>query len=246
MSLSPKDITLLICGRLHMAAIENISYYLSKDLNVIYSTWKPQNDKEKEILDKLTTVLPDNNIIVSEYMDVSTFDNIHNVYYQAWTWAEAARICTTSHCIKMRTDLKFDNIDPLINTLIENPNKITCISAFFRPSYVYMYCASDFVIGCTSIDARGITKRLLTFLRYNLFTRNGHIPPERKICTATLLQKGLDMNSLIPENVRKHMMDNYVIVDVNTLKPTMHWHGVGPFTYFTHHTDISITSIADV
>jgi hypothetical protein len=79
------DITLLICGPLHSCGMENIPYYISKSLKVIYSTWRPKNQTEQILLEKLLKLLPKDNIIISDYMDVSNFDNCQNIYYQAWT-----------------------------------------------------------------------------------------------------------------------------------------------------------------
>lgn len=81
-----KDITLMICGPLRPCGIDNVPYYLSKSLTVIYSTWKPKNNIEEQLLIKIRTMLSEDKIIISDDIDVSTFDNVQNIYYQIYTW----------------------------------------------------------------------------------------------------------------------------------------------------------------
>lgn len=161
------NITLLICGPLHPCGIENISYYLSTSVKVIYSTWKPSNQSEETLLSTVRSLLPPENIVISDYMDISTMnistiDNSRNIYYQAWTWAQAVKICKTEYCVKMRSNCKYDNINPLIQAIHNHTDKVICVSAFFRPcidhSYIYIYCPSDFVISMKTKDALGVTK----------------------------------------------------------------------------------------
>ena len=226
------DITFMICGPLHACGIENIPYYLSKSINIIYSTWTANTQEEELLLDQVKNLLSEENIIISEYMDVSTFDNTQNVYYQAWSWNQAVNICKTKFCVKMRSDLKFEDIDPLIDAINEHSDKIIAISAFFRPCKVY-YCPSDFVIGTLTEDAQEITITLLESLRKQVLHT---IPAERKICFSIL-----DQRKLVPtwdeEECKKQMRKLYYIVDVNKLKPTLHWHKIGPFKCFIvgHH-----------
>ena len=61
-------------------------------------------------------------------------------------------------------------------------------------------------------------------------------PAERKICFATLSCRGIRPIEN-REIATTQMRSNYYIVDVNNLKPTLHWHNTGPHSYFHagHH-----------
>lgn len=191
------------------------------------------------LLDKVREYLPAENIVVSEYMDVSKFDNIQNVYYQVYTWSQGAHICNTKFCVK-RSNCKFDNIDPLIEAINKNPGKIISISAFFRPC-PYYYCASDFVIGTNTEEAKTVTEKLLASFREYVMPTT---PAERKICLAILAIRGL-----IPANdgpgSKEQMRNNYYIIDVNEMKPKMYWHNIGPFYSFNPGHYDCIRSIDD-
>ena len=242
--MTPEDITIMICGPLHPLGIEAIPYYLSHVPQVIYSTWKPNNEVESDLLARVRSMLPDENIIVADAVDASEFDNIQSVYYQACTWSQGANLCKTKYCIKTRTSCKYENMDPMIDAIILNPDKIVCSSIFFRPccSTYYVYCPSDHIISMKTEEARAVTKILLESLRIT----KQMVPAERKICFATFSYRGIipNMNDLVL--AREQMRATYIVVDVNTLKPMMYWHNTGPHPVFHHSHDISITDISQV
>lgn len=241
MSLTYHDITLMICGRLHQNGIENIPYYLSLGLNVIYSTWEPSNNEEIELLSKLHDLLPRDNITISHYKDVpSNYDTTQNVNYQAWSWHQGAIKCTTSYCIKMRSDLKFDYIIPLIDAFIMNPNKVLSVSAFFRNNKYY-YCAGDFVIGLKTEEAIKVTLKLFDTLSHGIQPTT---PAERKICLTILSCRNIIPSSNVKIS-KQQIINNYHIVDVNTLTPTLYWHKKGPYMNFSHIHNHSISKIED-
>jgi hypothetical protein len=119
----------------------------------------------------------------------------------------------------MRSDCKFDNIDALIIAAINNSEKIICITPFFRPCSYY-YCSSDFVIGTSTNEAKIVTKKLLESLQSQILPTN---PAERKICFIMLSVRGLILSTdkLIATS---QIHNNYYVVDVNDLKPTLYWH----------------------
>jgi hypothetical protein len=169
-------------------------------------------------------------------MDTTKFDNIQNVYYQAWSWHHASMICNTFYCIKIRSDCKFNNIDPLIEAIKNNPGKIISVSPFFRPCKYY-YCPSDFVIGTLTNEACIVTQILLKSLQSEILSTT---PAERKICFSILSYRNL-VPSWDPITSKEQMKNNYYIVDVNKLQPTMYWQKMGPYYYFIpgHHDCIS-------
>lgn len=91
-AITSQDITIMLCGPLHYLGLEAIPYYLSKSLHVVYSTWKPKNETQQAILEKVKDLLSEDNIVVSEDVDVSNVYNSQNIYYQACTWNQGGEI----------------------------------------------------------------------------------------------------------------------------------------------------------
>jgi hypothetical protein len=233
------DISILICGPLHKCGLEAIPYYLSTSVKVVYSTWKPSNDDEILLLDKITRMLPSENIVISDYADLPSFqDNKQNIYYQMCTWDKAVEICTTPYCVKIRSNCAYNNIDKLFKSMKDNPDKIISASCFFRPVYMYPYHPSDFILGMKTIEAKNITINLLKQLEERA---NGDTP-EQKICLTILNYRNI-AGSGIPDIVKQHMRDIFTIVNVNDLSPILYWVNDGPYTYFDHTLDNFTNSI---
>lgn len=248
MSVKNNDITFMICGPLHETSISALSYYKEKFNNVIYSTWKPQSNQEELLLTLVKGHLDNKNIIISEYMDVDNYDNTQNIYYQVWSWNQACLNNNTSYCIKSRSNCKYENIDPYIETCLSHPNKIVCISAFFRPCTGghYFNSPSDFMIGMKTTEALNLTSQLINNLQKCIRLKTS---AERKICEALYQIRHININIndfSNPQKTKSLMKENYIIVDVNKLQPTLRWHGRHVTTVFNHLHDISITDINNV
>lgn len=146
--------------------------------------------------------------------------------------------CKTTFCIKIRSNCKLDNIDPLIEGMKNNPGRITYISAFFRP--FFYYSPSDFVMGTHIVEVKAICETLLKQLQLGKPER--YSSPERKICFTILSGRNLVPIQNITDS-QIQMENIFYIVNVNDLAPTLYWHGHDAVTYFDHDHDISITSI---
>jgi len=237
------EISFLICGPIHHNGISGIPYYLSKGINVIYSTWEPTTPIDFELITKVYTLLPPQNIFVSKYMNVSAYDNTQNAYFQAKSWYAACKLCLTNYSLKIRSTIKFDNIDALIKSILEHPGKITSISPYFRSGTTgYPYCPSDFVIGTSTVEALAIITRLVKVLET---TMEKGKPVEKKICAAVFSTRNIIQ---VPDYQQQkiQMIANYQIVDVNCLSPTLYYSGKGPFPFFTTTKDGWHASIANI
>lgn len=237
-----EDITIMICGNLHPIGLEAIPYYLSKSLRVVYSTWKPLNTDEELILTRVRSMLPDDDIIVSDYANVPGADNRQNIYYQMYTWNQAAKRCQTSYCIKMRTSCRYENMDPFLEKFKQHPDKIICISMFFRPCDRWSYCPGDHVMAMRKDEACKLTEFTMDKL-----TKFGHVigwNPEEKIGADILHLRGYVINKWDVELAKRQMKEVFEVVDINLLSPTYFCMGSGPYT--KSDNNICITDISQV
>lgn len=241
----------MICGPLHVNSVDMIPYYLTKFQSVVYSTWTPFTNVENEILSKVRKYLPEDKIVISSYSSLpKKFYNYQNIYLQVWTWRQACKLVNTKFCVKTRTNCLYKNFDPLLAKINEYPNKIVCISAFFRKVTFNEYSPSDYIIYMKTSEAMEATRYTLEILEPG-DSNYLHCTAERKICYGQMRARGvikcpseIFANNNI-EICRRIMMENYEIVDVNLLEPTIMVHNMSR-TYFDHVPDNSIWDIQNV
>lgn len=99
------DITLLICGPLNKISIDcnNLNYYKSLGINILYSTWETRDENDDLLLNNLKCILHSEEIIISKYPDISNYDNNQNIYYHCYVWLQAVLNCKTKYVIKSRS-----------------------------------------------------------------------------------------------------------------------------------------------
>jgi hypothetical protein len=208
--------SILICGPLHIYGIDNISYYKSLGVDVIFSTWAPTTKEENELLVKLKNNLDDKKILISNSIDCSSYDNYQNIYYQYYLWNVAVNQCSTPYCIKIRSNCKVNNIVPLLKLCNDFKDYIVASSIFFRPTTLHKYHCGDFIIG-------GNTERISHSLlqlgqMLSLKTCNG--TAEQKITIAILQSYGYNPNikndSL--DECRNIMKKVFKVIDIFSLE----------------------------
>jgi ribosomal protein S24E len=244
------DLTILISGPLHATGIESIDYYLTLNkVKVVFSTWEPVGDQQKSLLVLLLKKLPHENIVISKYF-TPTGDNKQNVYFHAYAVKQGLSLIHTKYTVKIRSDCKFDNIKPLLERVLHTKQKIVCVSCFFRPckNTYYAYCSSDFVFGTDTTNLRAIFNLLIVQLETCDRWLYHNMPAERKICKAILLHfdKDLDFDVDNLKQASEHMKAVFDIVDVNSLNPTLNYHGSANIKHFNHNHDLSITNVDQI
>jgi hypothetical protein len=97
----------------------------------------------------------------------------------------------------MRSDQYFENLQPLFEAIIENPNKFVCSNLHVRPDYLYKYHASDNIIATNTQDL------LRTFeVAYERISKNAFVllsgaymyTDDTSILTPDLFNKYIDYN----------------------------------------------------
>lgn len=246
------NITLMVCGPIHVHSVDILEYYKTKFTDVLYSTWEPNNERERELLVKIKTHLTDDKIFLAKYKDLpEKYHNVQNVYYQAYTWNNGCKMVKTDYCVKIRTNCTYRNVEPIISKIVDHPNKIVCSSIFFRPVGFIKYAPSDHIISMKTSEAIKTTELLLDLLVSDISDKLDKIPAEVKICFCQLSTRYVIDNPKLIINPcdinlsRKHLQENYEIVNINHLEPTISTHNIVR-NHFDHGSGVSVTDVKDL
>ena len=123
---------------------------------------------------------------------------------------KGVKLCRTSYCIKIRTDCKYENIDPLIQAMKDNIGKIVSINTFFRPVSNAKYHPSDYMLAMSTDEAMRVTNILLDSLT-RLFT----MYPEQRIGCSIMEARGYKLSFDNNDIVLGQMREVFTVVDVN-------------------------------
>jgi hypothetical protein len=123
-------ITVIIQGPLHPNSLIAIRT-LSRDFNIVISTWKTNTRDEKNL--DLLLERGDHVTVVSHSLESLAFkNNDSNRFYQFYTTYKGALLVETEFCIKMRADEYYTNLVPLAEALLKEPDKLICNDVFVR------------------------------------------------------------------------------------------------------------------
>jgi hypothetical protein len=144
--INPKDITILVQGKLHKHTLSRIQKY--RKWGHILIGCDLQDD---------ASVLEQYNLEGCEvaYLDISiaptTFD-CFRVYRQCKSIYEGLKHVKTPYAMKVRSDYWHGNLEPFIAKMSEYPNKFVTNNMYFRPDYVAKYHISDHMVGGKTED----------------------------------------------------------------------------------------------
>ena len=193
-------ITIIIQGPLHPNSLVSVRT-LAKDFNIIISTWKT-NTRDERNLDKLLEN-GDHVTVVSHNIESLEFINNHaNRYYQFYGTYRGLLLVETEYVIKIRSDEYYTNLDPFVEAILANPEKLVSNEVFFRnPDSIeaenFLFHPSDHLYG-------GKTSLLKKTLEYCVEDCRKLSPDELKIKFENLKNKSYD---IVPE---QHLFANFI------------------------------------
>ncbi len=130
------DFTIIIQGPLHHHSINNLTNYL-KFGKVILSCYNTDNIKQDDYP----------NIKIIKNQDISKFGyNQNNLYRQIFTTLNGLQLVDTKFAIKVRGDEYCTNLQPIIDKIIQYPDKYITNNVYFKKVNAWLH-PSDHMIG---------------------------------------------------------------------------------------------------
>ena len=123
-------ITVVIQGPLHPNSLISIRA-LTKDFNVVVSTWKTSARDERNLENLLER--GDYATVTSHCIDsLNPIHNDANRFYQFFSTLKGVILTDTEYVIKMRSDEYYTDLIPFAKMMLKNPEKLVTNDVFFR------------------------------------------------------------------------------------------------------------------
>ena len=143
-----EDFSIIIQGPLDRQSLLNLEIY-KKYGQVIISHW---NSDDKAILDDFNI---NNCIVTSSDLPFKTYPkDVHGIdlpsptiYWASHSIHNGLQVCTSKFFIKIRSDERFSNIEPMIKEIRENPKCFVTTSIFFKQWRAGKFHVSDHMFG---------------------------------------------------------------------------------------------------
>ena len=201
-------ITLIFQGRLGVEIIDMIKKNID-NYKIVVVTNDIFNDSNKEILNKLDEF--SKITLIKYYIPIDNVNNESNMYYQFYSTYLGLCNSETEYSIKFRADEYFENIEPLTNFIINNPDKIVTSDFLFRKTYLLKYNISDHYIGGKTDILLSSFKTLVKHCKdvnklidgYSELSLIRSYSPEKKIAISILRTMGVNIsfNNIIVGNI---------------------------------------------
>jgi hypothetical protein len=229
-------ITVIIQGPLHPNSLIAIRT-MSRDFNIVISTWKTNSRDEKNL--DLLLENGDHVTVVSHNLDSLDFkNNSSNRFYQFYSTYKGALLVETEFCIKMRADEYYTNLSPLAEAILKNPDKLVTNDVFFRnpesveienfhchPSDHLYAMKTETLVKAMKValeDCKSKTIEQLDIPYADLKNRTYPIVPEQHLFVSFILAKDPDFNFQSKakdkdEKLKQLVKDNSMIVPSSEL-----------------------------
>lgn len=137
-----KNFSILVQGAIHPNSI--LMAILYEKFNTVISTWSSDFEKESELFRHVCKY--NSKIIAKPLPEVEDINNIANRYFQFSSLYNGLSIIDTEYVIKLRSDEYYTNLNPIMEKVITNPEKIITNDVFFRKTKNYKFHPSDHII----------------------------------------------------------------------------------------------------
>jgi hypothetical protein len=243
------DITLLFQGRINEQLFNMLDLYKDK-YNIIIST----NDINNILFNKIHNYLNDHILLITyntnlskiskflekfkfnffnnlEYIILKIINRIYkndkkliNMYYQTLSTYYGLLNVKTKFVIKFRCDEYYSNIEPLVNNMLLNENKIIISDVFIINNYLFPFAISDHIIcGKTNLLLKSFNILKLYFesdesilVKYNILNNIFIVSFEQLLGIVILLELGYKLN-FDTSYIHDLMYKNFIIVKVSNL-----------------------------
>jgi hypothetical protein len=255
--------TILIQGKLHENSIRGINTnYRKFTKNIVLSHW---DSDDLSLLSSINKNEINLTIIETPYIILVSEFNEGNIYRQTCTSLAGLQHISTKYVIKLRSDNWFEDLTPIFEGILYNETKMISSNLYFRPDTLYKYHFSDQYFGGNTEIILLMFKIALYRIRYNSYFLNIgaymyskdpilfpqilfdkyitplqtnkklHVLPEQLLTTSYLFGKGIQC---LPENSNQTMINNFVIVPIETLGKIINKQG-GDIVLYDNKTQIN-------
>lgn len=151
--------------------------------------------------------------------DKTGIDHNSTFYYALYTTFKGLQKIESDYVIKIRSDEYFTNLNPIVETISKNPDKLVCGNIFYKPWRIKPFHMGDHMFACKTKTLLEAYQRLLDMYdkKINLdhrFAQTYGPAAESILCKSILL-------SMDPANfeTEKCFIDNVLKVDINLMSP---------------------------
>ena len=142
------DFSIVVQGPLNIRSLKMIEHYKQYG-RVVLSYWSCDDERLLDGID-----LSNCTVIRSE-MPEKLFpkDNFGimlpspTIYWAAHSIYAGIRACTSELFVKIRSDEKFSDLEPMLSVIKDSPNKFTTSNIFFKPWSTHPFHVSDHIFG---------------------------------------------------------------------------------------------------
>ncbi len=265
--IDPKDLTIIVQGKLHRHTLARIQKYY-KWAETILICCDVQDDRS--ILDQYDVTgcwiyRPD--LTVAD----TTMNNFRG-WFQCKSIYEGLKLVTTPYALKVRADYWVGNLEPFMAKMSEHPEKYVTNNMYFRPDWFAKYHISDHMVGGpTHLMLKGYelscwrlenhSKELRACFNDNRFFSNqlwmypidgstvpnasAEMPPGQGITPEVLIGTSLVFAKegiLEPERSKEQMINCFEIVPVEDMRPYLNKY----FTSEPIHMGPYVNNVRDI
>jgi len=218
---------ILVQGPLNDISLEALDYYSTLG-NVVLSYWDdaaiPENFKRKA-WKEVETECPNIEALVKsgklpKYWKDTTF------YYALNSIYRGLQHCDKPFTVKIRSDERYSNLSPLMDNILENPEKVFCGNIFHKNGYPGGFHMGDHLVTCNTEDLKAACE----------LSRKMYEPGSAWNCAEVVLAKSLLITKNQPVTIEAYD-DTIKAIDINTL---------GDYTAQWQHANITYNSVQGV
>jgi hypothetical protein len=146
--------------------------HLHPDINTVISTWENESWTHPTVREYLSQVERSNlTVLVNDPPKEEKLEKVHNVqnrYLQFLSSFIGVSNINTEFTIKFRSDEYYSNIYPIIDAVLQQPNKLITNDVFFRRSTYLRYHPSDHIMAGKTDKLKQLFDKMLYDCQYNI------------------------------------------------------------------------------
>lgn len=199
------DLTIVVQGPFNVVSLANLETY-AKFGRVVVAGWQNiQEDLMRSVVEACRAANAE--LLLLPLPPVDGLLNPQNIYYQSHSTLAGLQRATTRFVIKVRSDEAYSNLEPVLERLHREPQRIWSGSVFFRRDQQHKFHIGDHIIaGDRQIMTRGFKYAKTACIALPTIPGANWQPlPEQIITRALLVAKGEHpTNSCSKELMIKH------------------------------------------
>jgi hypothetical protein len=183
------NLTIVVQGPFNIVSLTNLETY-AKFGRVVVAGWQNiPEDLMRSVVEACRVAKAE--LVIMPAISCDSCMNPQNVFYQCHSTLQGLRRVTTRFAIKVRSDEAYENLEPVIERLHRDPQRIWSGSVFFRRDIQHKFHAGDHILaGDRQILARGFKYARTTCATMVPIPLAWQPLPEQIITRSLLIAKG--------------------------------------------------------